>query len=586
MKSEIRSIDLKDDFIISGHSNGDVKVSKMKENQEIEHLFEKNLDLGQINTIDVKNMIFGFKNGITALIGDLDTLGVNNIVSSHSNSVTSVSCGNKSFATASWDSTIKFWSISDDKEVNLEKELPLKGYIWQLETIQVEFKDKTVEIVVGCDIFGSVLFFYDNSLIKSYNIHSHCIRCFSFEQDLIKLGENFSIETLKKSLSNYTLITVSNHGIILKHTEKKIVAMKRIDCMLYKIKKLGNSYVLSGNEHKLLRISKNLENIFSVKTESETNWCLSISKNSIIFVGGDSGKLEIFDEKGKKISETDKKIEKNEDKKFENENFKIDSGKVYQKVNGDWEYIGEHVIQEDKMEKQYLRKEIPDSKKFSVDLEGKILNLEFKEDEDIVKVAKNFLILNHLDRNYESEVISFIKRNFPVLNSRILAYKEENLLSNIKIDKIEEYIKTVNNYEYIVELLKRAEGLNSNIFNENDCENIQKIDDHRLIVKSIALLKNIFESGVTDLKFVVLDIVRYLVLFVGIDLDPFFFITPYLEEKNIPKKEKIVLLRLIINLFGLNVCNMDIFKEFSKHLNPESSDYDLLLNIEHMKKKS
>merc|ERR1711974_415115 len=93
------------------------------------------------------------------------------------------------------------------------------------------------------------------------------------------------------------------------------------------------------------------------------------------------------------------------------------------------------------------------------------------------------------------------------------------------------------------------------------------------------ILKDIFCKMNPGDRFPIMDVVRYLALFDGINIDFLFFTGIYDFSTIQGSKEQEALIRLIINLYPRKFLNMEMFHKFLKGLNIQSANYDKYMII-------
>ncbi|KCZ82367.1 hypothetical protein H312_00025, partial [Anncaliia algerae PRA339] len=257
-----------------------------------------------------------------------------------------------------------------------------------------------------------------------------------------------------------------------------------------------------------------------------------IRVNNNYFLGCSDGCVYVFKEEGESI------YFKNDDLQVKDEfnltsfvkesnisdklsdDYKIEKGIIYQRINDEYISLGR----------------IKYDSSFSIEIENRIINVQFNKNESPNDVASRVIKEERIDSSYKEEIAEFIAKNFQEKGK----YK---YFTTLPIDKVINLLKEYN-CESIINLLREnsVKDKINNEFNYNSVEN------------ELSVLRN-------ECKFLCLDLIRYFYS-KNIKLNINFLF----KFKPENKKESIAYVRLITNLFGKVNFNLNVFREEIKRI--------------------
>ncbi|KAF7701694.1 hypothetical protein CDIK_0596 [Cucumispora dikerogammari] len=468
----------------------------------------------------------------------------------------------KNIAVASWDQYIRFFNPA-------YKEISSIGIAsWWMKSIEINIKyyDNEISLVtlLVSDYKGGFNLIFQNKVIFNIKIHAGCIRSFDSQEKISIILKEFYDEKrtrqhVIKAAMLIKIVSVSNEGQILLHTLDSVSAHVNVKLLSYKVLMNNNRICCLCDENALFLFNDKLENKITLRSKNSTIWDGVFFGSQLIIIGGSSGYLEGIDlESNKLISLTDLE-EEFEEEITEHKHYVIKGNRIFSK---DGEYIGE----KEETNKQFIF-EPPVLKKFSIELKGNYLPISFMTDEDPQAVASRFLMEHKLSTGFQQEIVNFINEHFKRNTSANFMGVE--LFTGINIDGIKNKLMGFD-VDIVFELLYRCTENNTSKY-----EIFRDLPDVVVIDYAAVTLRETYDKIEDGEKYPIMDIVRYLALFKGINIDYLYFTGLYNKFLNIKgDKEVSALIRLIVNLYPRKLLNMEVFDSFVKSVHVAGSIYD------------
>lgn len=342
-----------------------------------------------------------------------------------------------------------------------------------------------------------------------------------FDSGVLKVEMQHHLHCVRSLWIHKDIYSVSNEGMFIQNTlDGGLVKYASHDSLMYSVYVDDKYTVLAGDNGRIAVNGK------IMKFPVQTFWKAVVFEGKVYAAGSD-GKLYVLTEderleEGEEAQDT--LFEKPEEERcqksgakdgyedgFQGHKKKVVNGKVYMLVNNEWILFGDVVKSFDHT--------------FSVDVEGKSLQLSFNDDEDVFDVADRFIKQHKLNEQYKDEIVEFINKNFK-------KKRPYHVYKKVNYEGVE---KILSKYQSsaILENLKSPQPENSEGVEQN--------------IKSL--------MGIEE-RFVLLDCYRYFVA-MGFQFD-FVFLTKFIPRD---RKEALVFIKLVTNLYPSQPFNLECLRD-------------------------
>lgn len=444
-------------------------------------------------------LILGSQTGTILIYNDILTNSAPLFLTGHTQCVCSLDVYDHFLLSSSWDGTIRLWDLLNYRLINV---FDVNVCVWQARFFKNQIGDyKNIDFYAAC-ADKTVTLYRNKEVDKKFVYHLTAVRGVFVCMD--------------------SVYSIGNDGKLMKSTiDGKLTKVVDLKDFLYCLKVEDDKIYVCGENGLVVVLSLDLKVLCRIKCKAQSCWNVHLI-NSHLYVSCSEGKMIVLEE-----GVEDKPKEDQTSHKLKDKNYKVENGKAYYLVNDQWTLVG------DVVEKKY-------DHTFSVEVDGRYLNINFNESDDVYDVADKFLHENNLDKNYRDEIVEFIKNNFTPKQAYFM-YKDINM------DGIRKYLKD----EFVLENLKNPNNKNS-----------EEVDKR---------LKGLLNE---EVNFYVLDCYRYL-YYNDYDFD-FCFLQDY---KIVDKKAGTVFLRLVCNMYSNMPFNTAILqKKINKIIDTKLADEKTISN--------
>lgn len=342
--------------------------------------------------------------------------------------------------------------------------------------------------------------FHSGALKAEILYHFHCVRSLWVHKDIYAVS------------NEGMLVQISANGDLVKYANH--------NSLVYSVYVDDEHSILAGDKG-LVIVDGDVQH-FPVATFWKATFF-----HGKVYAAGSDGKLYVLrkgrheeapgdaqgaaEEKAEETQAGEEHAKDAQEDNFQGQKKKVVNGKVYVLVNNEWVLLGDVVKDFDHT--------------FSVDVEGRSLQLSFNDDENVFDVADRFLKKHKLKEQYRDEIVEFINKNF----KKVRAYHVYDKVNYAGIEGVlAKYPSSA-----ILENLKTPRA-------ENSAE----------IEKNLRDLMHIGE------RFVLLDCYRYFVA-MGLDFD-FAFLSRFVPRD---RKEALVFVKLVTNLYARPPFNLESLRD-------------------------
>lgn len=345
-----------------------------------------------------------------------------------------------------------------------------------------------------------------------------------FENQALKIEILHHLHCVRSLWTYKDIYSVSNEGLFIQNSmDGELVRYENHPALLYSVYADINTVLLCGDNGTIIVNGK----IYSFPVQ--TFW-KAVIWDGRVYAAGSDGRVYVFEKGEDVVEESEGKLAttQSEDVKEEQERAhvsqepcienavpgqrrKVVNGKVYMLVNNEWVLFGEVVQKFDHT--------------FNIEVEGKILQLSFNDNENVFDVATRFIQHHKLNEQYRDDIVEFIKKNFKKekpyhIYRDINCAGVESILGKYQSDAILENIKAPS--------LDAGEAIES-CFKEM--------------------------MDVVEERFVLLDCYRYFVS-KGFVFD-FAFLLKFWPQN---RKEALVFVKLVTNLYSKQPFNLECLR--------------------------
>lgn len=232
-----------------------------------------------------------------------------------------------------------------------------------------------------------------------------------FENRILKVELLHHLHCVRSLWIHKDIYSVSNEGLVIQNkTDGELVRYENYSALIYSVYADNSTVLLCGDNGVIVINGETCS--FPVRT-----FWKAVKWNERVYAAGSDGKVYVFEVEEGRVEEQEKtpeatRSENTREKQEEShishnsctesaasgQKKKVVNGKVYTLVNNEWVLFGEVVQKFDNT--------------FSVEVEGRYLQLSFNDKENVFDVADRFLKHHNLNEQYRDDIVEFIKKNF------------------------------------------------------------------------------------------------------------------------------------------------------------------------------
>ncbi|KAL0263964.1 UNVERIFIED_CONTAM: hypothetical protein PYX00_010878 [Menopon gallinae] len=404
---------------------------------------------------------------------------------------------NACLLSGSWDNTLKEW-----EEGAAVFTFTHPSAVWSCKYITKK------SFVTACA--DTRVRVFENRVLKAEFIHHmHCVRSLWVQKDIY---------------------SVSNEGLLIQNSmDGKLVRYEHHSALVYSVYVDTDTVLLCGDSGTIIVNGK------VCRFPVQTFW-KAVVWDGRVYAAGSDGRVYVFEKQEGAEEDTESKLEatRHEDageeqkkardseepgaeKAASGQRKKVVNGKVYTLVNNEWVLFGDVVQKFDNS--------------FNVEVDGRVLQLSFNDNENVFDVASRFLQHHKLSEQYRDDIVEFIKKNF-------------------KKEKPYHMYRDIN--------FAGVEGIIGKYESRTVLENLRapSLDAGRAIEQCLQKMMCIVEE-----RFAILDCYRYFVSR-GFVFD-FAFLQNFWPQN---RKEALVFVRLVTNLYSKPPFNLECLRPQINHI--------------------